>query len=245
MPTPHIPPPEMVIPDITYPNGDILAERADAALSLNSNPKNTNGISNGLSTNGTSAPATNGHAHTNGHTNGQSNGLLSATTASAPSISVETTIQPYLCFGFKIKNDILYISDVSHIPANAWPIITPSSPNAQTPVLVLDCLHLRTHTSHFGLEQAVETARRIGAQRTFLLGFGHEVAHEEWATILRAVHDPCAARKGMEGLSKVERRGVEMVPPGQPVWVRAACDGLRLEVREDREVVVHDDEYNA
>lgn len=50
-------------------------------------------------------------------------------------------------------------------PADAVPL----------PILVLDTLRLLPHTSHFGIAEAVATAQRLCAQRTYLLGFTHGV----------------------------------------------------------------------
>lgn len=35
--------------------------------------------------------------------------------------------------------------------------------------LVIDCLRIDAHMSHFGLGQAVATARRMGAEKTYLV----------------------------------------------------------------------------
>jgi phosphoribosyl 1,2-cyclic phosphodiesterase len=90
-------------------------------------------------------------------------------------------IQPYLSFGFVIQDQLVYISDVSHIPDDVWPVLSAAGgasedgEGRQLPLLILDCLHLSPHTSHFGVQQSVEVARRIKAHRTLLIGFGHEV----------------------------------------------------------------------
>jgi len=45
-------------------------------------------------------------------------------------------------------------------------------------VLVLDALRLRPHPTHFNLDQAVELAARIGAERTYFTHIAHEIRHE-------------------------------------------------------------------
>jgi hypothetical protein len=144
-------------------------------------------------------------------------------------------IHPYLCFGFKIGHDIVYISDVSYIPEEKWPIIESKRPcsDAPLPVLVLDCLRLRPHTSHMGLKESVETARRIGASRTYFTGFGHEVAHDEYVTMGEVVG---GITKDLERLSETERAGLELIQKGKDVWVRPAHDGLRVFVERDGRV---------
>jgi len=132
----------------------------------------------------------------------------------------EASIQPYNCFGFKIQNEIAYISDVSFIPEDVWPLLE------SIPVLALDCLRLEPHTSHFGIAEAVRTARRVKAGRTYLTGFGHYVTHDEYVAIGEEVG---GAQREAE--TENERRGAELIGAGKPVWMRPAHDGLRVFVR--------------
>ena len=46
-------------------------------------------------------------------------------------------------------------------------------------VLVLDALRHQPHPTHFTLEQAVEMARRIGAERTYFTHIAHQLGHAE------------------------------------------------------------------
>lgn len=48
------------------------------------------------------------------------------------------------------------------------------------PLLIVDTLRLEPHISHFGIAEAVETAVKLRAHRTYLLGFTHGVTHECW-----------------------------------------------------------------
>ncbi|GLB36495.1 putative beta-lactamase superfamily domain containing protein [Lyophyllum shimeji] len=147
----------------------------------------------------------------------------------------EEVVHPYLCYGFKIGHEVVYISDVSHIPDDKWAVIRSKRPgdDGPLPVLVLDCLRLRTHTSHYGLEDSVKAARRIGASRTYFVGFGHEVSHEEYVTLGEAVGGKSF---DVEMLSETEKRGMELIGNGKNVWVRPAHDGLRVFVEEDGRV---------
>ncbi|RDB29497.1 hypothetical protein Hypma_015168 [Hypsizygus marmoreus] len=158
-----------------------------------------------------------------------------------PAQKQHEVIHPYLCFGFKIGNEVVYISDVSHIPEDKWRIIQSRllpSENSPLPVLVLDCLRLRPHTSHFGVEGSVETARKIGASRTYLVGFGHEVAHDEYITLGEAVG---GNRKEVDGLTDTEKKGMELIREGAQIWLRPAFDGLRVFV--ERTGRVWDESY--
>ncbi|KAF9455013.1 hypothetical protein P691DRAFT_716113 [Macrolepiota fuliginosa MF-IS2] len=149
-------------------------------------------------------------------------------------------IHPLLCFGFKIREQLAYISDVSHIPDHIWEVLRSKrgSASGPLPALILDCLRLRPHTSHLGIAESVGIARRIGAARTYLTGFSHEVAHEEYITITEAVG---GGVKDDVQLTESERKGTELIQGGDQLWVRPAHDGLRLWVGEDNNV--YDESY--
>jgi len=142
--------------------------------------------------------------------------------------SVNKGFQPYLCFGFKIQEQIVYLSDVSHIPDDAWDIICPpQTAESRLPVCILDCLNLRTHPSHIGMKDAVELARRIDARRTYLVGFSHEVSHNEYVTIGEAVG---GKMKEQAEMTENEIKGVGLIGEGDYIWLRPAHDGLRVHV---------------
>ncbi|MFO0838395.1 MAG: MBL fold metallo-hydrolase [Phycisphaerae bacterium] len=77
---------------------------------------------------------------------------------------------PLPVLGFRI-DDIAYCPDCSRIPDDTRPLL------AGLRVLVLDALRHRPHPTHFTLAQAVEEARRIGAQRTVFTHIAHELPH--------------------------------------------------------------------
>lgn len=170
----------------------------------------------------------------------------------------EETIHPYLCFGFKIQDTVLYMSDVSHIPDEAWAVIEgqrteeqidPSStptPSKKISVLVVDCLRLISHTSHFGIAEAVTAARRVGALRTYWTGFAHDIGHDEYVTIGEALDGRPRDAPPLKELTAMESKGFKVVPEGSPLWVRPAHDGLRITVQKSAGgVEVRDDTYDT
>jgi phosphoribosyl 1,2-cyclic phosphate phosphodiesterase len=68
-------------------------------------------------------------------------------------------------------------------------------------VLVINALWWRTHPTHLSIPEAVETAARIGARRTFLTHLTHETSHRD---LLRRL--PAGVEPGYDGLS-IEVRG--------------------------------------
>lgn len=64
-----------------------------------------------------------------------------------------------------------YCTDVSGIPPETWPRLM----GLRT--LVLDMLRPRQHPTHFTVDQAIEAAERIGAERTWFLHMSHEIRH--------------------------------------------------------------------
>lgn len=64
-----------------------------------------------------------------------------------------------------------YLTDCNAIPAESLPLLQ------DLDVLVLDALRHRPHPTHFTLEQAIETARGIGARQTYFTHIAHELGH--------------------------------------------------------------------
>ncbi|KAJ7275455.1 beta-lactamase-like protein [Mycena haematopus] len=149
----------------------------------------------------------------------------------ANKVPKEEAFQPYMCFAFRIQEDIVYISDCGAIPDEAWSALLPAS-GQQLPVCILDCLHLRSHPSHFGLEQSVAAARKIVAKRTYLLGFSHELAHDEYVKIGEVI----GGAERPHDLTENEIKGMNMIGTGDPIWVRPAHDGLRIEISPEQQV---------
>lgn len=74
--------------------------------------------------------------------------------------------------GFRI-GAFAYCTDCSEIPEDSFERLK------GVEVLILDALRRTPHPAHFNLEQAVETARRIGAGRTYFTHITHQMGHKE------------------------------------------------------------------
>jgi hypothetical protein len=91
-----------------------------------------------------------------------------------------------------------------------------------------------------GLKESIATARRLGACRTYLTGFSHEIAHDEFVTIGEVI----GGRKDIDVITMTEneRSGLSWIGEGSPVWVRPAHDGLRVFLASDG--MVKDEGYD-
>lgn len=73
--------------------------------------------------------------------------------------------------GFRI-GDFAYVTDASSIPAASFGLL------AGVRTLVLNALRHRPHATHFSVAEAVEAARRIGAEQTWFTHMTHDLDHE-------------------------------------------------------------------
>ncbi|CAM6019427.1 unnamed protein product [Sphagnum balticum] len=79
----------------------------------------------------------------------------------------------YRSLGFRVGN-ICYISDVSEIPAETYPLLE------NCDLLILDALRPdRSSTTHFGMPQALEEVRKIHPKQTLFTGMMHNMDHDE------------------------------------------------------------------
>ena len=90
--------------------------------------------------------------------------------------------------GFRV-GAFAYLTDCSRIDEAAWPLLE------RLDVLVLDALREKPHPTHFSLSDAIATAARIGATRTFFTHMAHDLPHE--ATNARL---PAGMRLAHDGL---------------------------------------------
>jgi phosphoribosyl 1,2-cyclic phosphate phosphodiesterase len=86
-------------------------------------------------------------------------------------------------FGYRI-GDLAYITDVKAVPASARHRLT------GVRVLVMSALWWRPHPTHQSIEEAVEAAAEIGAERTYLTHLSHETGHAELLARLPAGIEP-------------------------------------------------------
>ncbi|KAB2061086.1 hypothetical protein ES319_A10G062900v1 [Gossypium barbadense] len=79
----------------------------------------------------------------------------------------------YRSLGFRF-GDICYISDVSDIPEETYPLL------GNCEILILDALRPdRSSSTHFGLPRALEEVRKIKPKRTLFTGMMHLMDHEK------------------------------------------------------------------
>ncbi|XZG69845.1 MBL fold metallo-hydrolase [Chitinibacteraceae bacterium HSL-7] len=90
--------------------------------------------------------------------------------------------------GFRVGN-MAYLTDVSEIPESSYALLEGLD------VLVLDCLRERVHPTHFGVEEALSAAKRIGARRTVLTHMTHELEYSALAQRL-----PAGMEVGYDGM---------------------------------------------
>ncbi|CAE6412496.1 unnamed protein product [Rhizoctonia solani] len=163
---------------------------------------------------------------------------------SPPNQAPAAKYQPYLCFGFIFGDFMVYMSDVSHIPEATWETIHSKPPALSSlrdsgsssnlvaqarryRILVIDCLKLEPHTSHFGIQDAVEAAKRVNAHRAYMVGFGHRITHNDWDTIGEYLEGKKLSNAQLERPNVVE--AMRILPQrSEPIWIRPAYDGLRL-----------------
>ncbi len=73
--------------------------------------------------------------------------------------------------GFRFGN-VAYCTDTNSIPPDSWPLLHGLD------VVILDALRLKPHPTHFSLDEAVDTAKKIGAKHTYFTHMSHELEHE-------------------------------------------------------------------
>ena len=86
---------------------------------------------------------------------------------------------PWTILGFRV-GAFAYLTDCNGIPEPSLALL------ADLDVLVLDALRHRPHPTHFTLREAVATAARVGARRTWFTHIAHELGHAETCASLPA-----------------------------------------------------------
>ena len=82
-------------------------------------------------------------------------------------------------FGYRFGS-MAYVTDVKEIPESTRDRLRGLD------VLVLNALWWRPHPTHLSIAEAIETARALGARRTYLTHLTHETGHSELAAQLPA-----------------------------------------------------------
>ncbi|MBC7387483.1 MAG: MBL fold metallo-hydrolase [Cryobacterium sp.] len=83
------------------------------------------------------------------------------------------------CIGYRF-GDVAYLTDCSSISEEAQTRLQ------KLDLLVLDCLRLLPHSTHFSLAEALEMVERLKPQRTVLTHLGHDFDYELWSAKLPA-----------------------------------------------------------
>ena len=72
--------------------------------------------------------------------------------------------------GFRFGN-VAYCTDTNKIPAESWELLKGLD------VLILDALRPKPHATHFGLDEAIDVARRLAPRQTYFTHVSHELEH--------------------------------------------------------------------
>lgn len=93
---------------------------------------------------------------------------------------------PFEVTGFRV-GDFAYVTDVSHIPEQTFALLE------GVKTLVLSALREEPHPTHLTFDQAIQIARRIGAERTWFTHFAHGLPHaaleKRFPDSMRPAHD--------------------------------------------------------
>ena len=94
------------------------------------------------------------------------------TAAGTPVVAVEVPHGKARVFGYRI-GDVGYVTDAKALPDAAVDVLR------GVKVLVLNALFRESHPTHLSIGEAVETAARVGAARTYLTHLTHRTSHAE------------------------------------------------------------------
>ena len=88
-------------------------------------------------------------------------------------IPIEVLHRKLPILGYRIA-DFVYLTDVKSVPETEFKKLK------NCKVLVVNALRIEAHGSHFNLEEALEFAKRVGAERTYLTHISHLLGfHDE------------------------------------------------------------------
>lgn len=112
---------------------------------------------------GTSKPEGRAHVLHDGET---------VTIGDARVTAIEVPHGPTEVFGYRV-GPLAYVTDAKALPERALELLR------GVRVLVLNALWRTEHPTHLSIPQAVEAARRVGAERTYLVHLTHKTSHAE------------------------------------------------------------------
>lgn len=92
------------------------------------------------------------------------------------------------CIGYRF-NSVGYVTDCSYISEESLQRLE------NLECLVLDCLRIESHGTHFNLERALEIAARLKPKKTVLTHLGHDFDYKKWSKKL-----PRGVVLGFDGL---------------------------------------------
>lgn len=96
---------------------------------------------------------------------------------------------PLTVYGYRF-GAMAYITDVKRVDADALALLL------GVRILVLNALWWRPHPTHLSIDEAIATARAVGAERTLLTHLTHETGHQELQARLPPGFEP-----GYDGLT--------------------------------------------
>ena len=68
--------------------------------------------------------------------------------------------------------DFAYFTDLSFLPERTFEAIK------DIPLLIINALRYRKHSTHFNLEEAIETAKRVNPKQAYFVHISHQIDHE-------------------------------------------------------------------
>ena len=104
---------------------------------------------------------------------------VTATIAGVPVLPLALPHGAQVVFGYRV-GPVAYLTDVKVVPDSVVEVLEGLE------VLILSALLSRPHPLHLSIPEAVDTAQRIGARRTFFTHLTHEFTHQALAAMLPA-----------------------------------------------------------
>jgi phosphoribosyl 1,2-cyclic phosphate phosphodiesterase len=97
----------------------------------------------------------------------------SLTIQGVPVIPISVSHGSKECVGYRFDS-IAYVTDCSYIPSTSFDRLKGLS------ALVLGCVRLKPHGTHFNLDQALEMVSQVRPKKTYLTHLGHDFDYAKW-----------------------------------------------------------------